>query len=142
MNNRSDRQRRDSLQDGEPMLYFIYKGEPLTKSNNTFFARGHAYIPKKQKEYQEGLADAARTAMNENQPLSDLIRMEVWYYMGSKRRKDLVNLPKTTTDALNKICYDDDSQIHELILHRCIDRINPRVEIAIWRIEDPIWENN
>jgi Holliday junction resolvase RusA-like endonuclease len=133
-----------SLQDTQPMIEFVYRNEPLTKSNNTFFARGHAYIPKKQKEYQNGLAEAAREAIRKvkKEKTNDLVVLEVWYYVGTKRIKDLPNLPKTTTDALNKILYEDDFQIHDMIVHRRIDRKDPRVEVALWKVKDQIWQNN
>ena len=68
--------------------------------------------------------------------------LEVWYYVGSKRRKDLPNLPKTTTDALNQVLYDDDFQIHDMIVHRRIDREDPRIEVALWKVKDKSWESD
>ena len=108
----------------KPIVRFIYKNEPLTKSNQTFVGRGIVYIPKKYKDYEAGLKKAAKAAMKAAKKKADkqLVVMEVWYYVGSKRRKDLPNLPKTTTDALNEVLYEDDFQIHDMIIHRRLDR--------------------
>jgi Holliday junction resolvase RusA-like endonuclease len=143
-NNKENKWWYSSRQKAQPMLYFTYKGEPLTKSNQTFFARRHAYIPKKQQDYQKGLTEVAKKAIKKvkKQKTSNLVMLEVWYYVGSKRRKDLPNLPKTTTDALNQVLYEDDFQIHDMIIHRRIDRENPRIEVAIWKVKDKQWEGD
>lgn len=131
-------------QDKDLVLLFTYRGEPLTKSNNTFFGHGHAFIPKKHRDYEKELKKAVKAAMKKvnKSILTGLTIMEIWYYVGSKRRKDLPNLPKTTTDALNNVCYKDDFQIHDMIIHRRLDRNDPRIEVAIWQTQDPEWEKN
>ena len=130
-------------QKAKPVLRFTYRSEPLTKSNQTFFGRGHAFIPSKVQKYEADLQQAALAAVKKakKQRLKGLIIMEIWYYVGSKRRKDLPNLPKTTTDALNEVVYFDDFQIHDMIMHRRLDRKDPRVEITLWKTIDNEWEN-
>lgn len=59
------------------------------------------------------------------------VKMVVVFYLPDKRRRDLDNLFKTVSDALNKIVYHDDSQIRELHLYRDYDIINPRTEILV-----------
>lgn len=127
-------------QNSKPVIVFTYRGEPITKSNSTFFGKGRAFIPARYKNYEKGLKEAAKVAIKKKKPTSSLVVMEVWYYVGSKRRKDLPNLPKTTTDALNEVLYDDDFQIHDMIIHRRLDRDDPRIEIAIWEIKDKDWK--
>lgn len=128
-------------QTAKPMLLYTYRGEPLTKSNHTFFGKGRAYIPAKHRKYEADLQKAVQAAMKKakKKVTNSLVVMEIWYYVGSKRRKDLPNLPKTTTDALNEVLYEDDFQIHDMILHRRLDRDDPRVEIAIWKVKDKSW---
>ena len=128
----------------KPMLELTYRSEPLTKSNQTFFGRGRAYIPKKVQIYESELREAAMEAVKQakHKRLKGLIIMEIWYYVGTKRRKDLPNLPKTTTDALNEVVYHDDFQIHDMIIHRRLDREDPRVEIKLWMTKDAEWEED
>lgn len=44
---------------------------------------------------------------------------------------DLDNRIKCCLDALNKLCYDDDSQITAIHAYRYDDKKNPRVEVEI-----------
>ncbi len=48
---------------------------------------------------------------------------------------DLDNRVKPILDALQGICYTNDSQVSEIHLTRSIDRANPRVEITIEPME-------
>jgi Holliday junction resolvase RusA-like endonuclease len=131
-------------QSKKPVLRLTYRSEPLTKSNQTFFGRGRAYIPQKVQDYEKELQEAASTAVKKARlkRLKGFIIMEIWYYVGSKRRKDLPNLPKTTTDALNETVYHDDFQIHDMVIHRRLDREDPRVEITLWETRDAEWDEN
>ena len=67
-------------------------------------------------------------------------KIKLIYYYGCKRRKDLLNLPKTTCDALNKAVYEDDSQIHDARVIRRLDRDHPRVHIIVKEMRDKLWE--
>jgi len=122
---------------------FTFKGEPLTKSNNYFF-KGHIFVPTKIRKYEKSLENYAKSVMQKNYPnyglLDRPIHMTIHYYLGTKRRKDIVNLPKTTTDALNEVVYEDDSQIAECHIFRHLDRENPRLEITISEMDDISWQ--
>lgn len=122
---------------------FTFKGEPLTKSNNYFF-KGHIFVPTKIRKYEKSLKDYAKSVMQKTYPnyglLDRSLHMTIHYYLGTKRRKDIVNLPKTTTDALNEAVYEDDSQIAECHIFRHLDRKNPRLEIVISEMDDTLWQ--
>lgn len=122
---------------------FTYKGEPLTKSNAHKFYRGKVRIPKKIKDYEEGLKQYARKVMRrtKRRPTKSLVKVRITYYVGTTRTKDLQNLPKTTLDALNEIVYKDDKQVHELHIKKRLDRNNPRIHIVIQQTQDSNWKN-
>lgn len=46
-------------------------------------------------------------------------------------RPDLINLIAQIADCLKGFCYDDDSQVTEIIGYKFQDKIDPRVEITI-----------
>lgn len=125
-------------------LEFEFLGEPVTKSNETFFnaKQKRVFHKTSTSKYEKELKAAALSYMQESESniLSGLVNITILYYMGSKRRKDLLNLPKTTCDALNEVVYNDDFQIHEAHLYRRLDRKRPRVRIIIEEMSDSEWE--
>jgi len=125
-------------------IELIFFGEPLTKSNAHKFYRGKVYIPKKIKDYESSLKTFAKAVMKKEkrQPTKKLVKIKIVYYYGTKRRKDLLNLPKTTCDALNETVYKDDSQIHQASLKKKLDRDNPRVHIIVEEMRDSSWEQD
>ena len=108
-------------------IKIVYHGEPLTKSNSHYFFRGRVYIPKEKVEYEEGLRQAAAKLLADANigPLAGPVRVNINYFLGSRRTKDLPNLPKTTCDALRGIAYDDDSLITRMSLAKYFDKDRP-----------------
>ena len=124
-------------------ISFTFKGEPLTKSNNAKWWKGRMRIPARIKKYEQALHDYAKKVMQRSKRriTKKLVKVKVIYYLGSKRRKDLQNLPKTTMDALNGAVYKDDSQVHDLHIIKKLDRKNPRIRITIEEMSDAKWES-
>jgi len=120
----------------------VFPGDPRTKSNSHFFSGGRVYIPKEIKAYEAALKDFGFKVMktNKRKPTAKLVRFTATYYYGTKRTKDLLNLPKSSADAMNEVVYKDDFQIHEAHLYRHLDRKNPRVHIIIEEMSDKEWE--
>lgn len=122
---------------------------PLSKGRPRF-ANGHAYTPKRTKEYEEAVQDIARRVISS--PLTDQIRLTVYFYIKipkswSKAKKqqaidgklrptttpDIDNLVKAIMDALNGgIGYNDDKQIVELHAYEWYGE--PRTEIELEEI--------
>jgi Holliday junction resolvase RusA-like endonuclease len=123
---------------------FVFPGEPLTKSNAHKFYRGRVYIPKKIRDYEAALKAFAKKIMKKEKkrPTKKLVKIKIVYYYGTKRRKDLLNLPKTSCDSLNGVVYKDDSQIHQATIRKKLDRKNPRVHIVVEETRDSSWERN
>jgi Holliday junction resolvase RusA-like endonuclease len=120
---------------------FTFEGEPITKSNNTKCYRGRMVTAKKPAQYESDLSWYAKVVMSSKrlEPTKKLVRLTIHYYHQSVKKKDQPNLPKTTADALNRIVYEDDSQIHETHLYRHLDRQKPRVVIKVEEVEDMLW---
>jgi Holliday junction resolvase RusA-like endonuclease len=62
--------------------------------------------------------------------------LNVFLFFGDRRKRDLDNVGKSVLDSLNKLLYDDDSQIDELYLSRQYDIRSPRAVITITRMRD------
>lgn len=59
------------------------------------------------------------------------VKLEIKYYLGNKKKRDLDNLNKLVLDSMTGIVYEDDSQIVELHLYKKYDKGNPGIDIKI-----------
>lgn len=68
-------------------------------------------------------------------PLTRALSLEInfWY---PNRRHDIDNGIKIVLDVLSNLVYEDDKQIDELIVHKKLDKENPRVEIEVYGEEE------
>ena len=108
-------------------------GEPVAQSRPKF-SRGRCYEPANCTKYKEKIRQAARIAMKgktptEN-PLSCVIKFYRKFTRTSRRFGDCDNLYKAVTDAMNKIVYEDDSQIVRCIVEKLTDKVS-RIEVKI-----------
>jgi Holliday junction resolvase RusA-like endonuclease len=58
--------------------------------------------------------------------------VRIFFYRKSRVHRDVDNMAKLVLDALNKLAWNDDSQIDELILWRTDDKENPRAEVLVY----------
>ena len=123
-------------------LKITVPGEPITKANALKFKwdrskrRPTGHIDAKFVAYESAIKEAAETYMQENKlkSFSDgPVKIKIIYYLSSNRKKDLLNLPKTTCDALNDVFYKDDCQIVQAVCEKRFDAVNPRVIIEVSR---------
>lgn len=113
-------------------LHLIIPGQPAPKERPRV-ANGHAFTSSKTRAAEEQitwLAKAARFA-----PLAGPVSFTARFYVGDLRRRDLDNMAKLVTDALNGIAYADDSQIALMNLSRGYDFGNPRTEVVIAQLD-------
>ena len=134
------------------MLMITFKVDciPLPKGRPRFARRGKfvsTYTDKTTLQYEDFIADKAKRAMGSSEPLE--VALEAFFYFSipvpksySKKRreaclsglerpmkKDLDNLIKSVSDAMNKIVYKDDAQI--VVLHATKVFGEPYVEVLI-----------
>ena len=81
-------------------------------------ARGHAYTPQATRDYEAKVKRAALEAGV--QPLVGRIRLSITIHSADRRRRDLDNMIKSISDALNGVAYADDSQIDQLQADRTL----------------------
>lgn len=126
-------------------------GTPVAKGRPKF-GNGHAYTPQRTRNYEADLRYAAQLAMHGSPPIEGALKVEIlaafpvpqsWpkmkqarAYAGTLRptgRPDADNVLKIAGDALNKIVWNDDSQIVLVtIAKRYSDR--PRLRIEVERL--------
>jgi Holliday junction resolvase RusA-like endonuclease len=97
--------------------------------------RGRLLLSKKYRQKKEMACAAAKT-QHKDGPIEGPVRLQGVAYWPDRRRRDLLFFAKALHDALEGVCYVDDSQIAE-VSYRVggIDRDNPRVELAIESIK-------
>jgi Holliday junction resolvase RusA-like endonuclease len=78
-----------------------------------------AYMPKAYQDLKSVIKDAAKAAMAGTAPLANKISAQVEFRrkwkITSRRFGDVDNLMKTVFDSCNKIIFNDDSQIVEVV---------------------------
>ena len=110
-------------------IQFSVEGQPLSKSNNLTFGKGRAFIPAKYKAYEKRIQEAAKTCFT-CEPIVGPVKMTIQLWFKDKRIRDCQNYPKSICDALNGICYNDDSQIVELYVTKLM-RDEPGLDVTI-----------
>lgn len=113
-------------------------GNPITKKNhgNIIMLRGRP-IMLPSKPYQEYERKAKQYIPKLAEPINFPIILKCTYYMGTKRKCDLVNLLQATCDILvkYKVLEDDNYSVISSFDGSRVDydKDNPRVEIEIIR---------
>ena len=110
------------------MIRIEILGDVIPAARPRFSGR-RAYQPKRNVEYREQVAWAARRAMCGAQPMTGEICAAVKVYR--RMFGDLDNFLKAIFDGMNQIVFCDDSQIVRCIVEKYQDRERPRAEIEI-----------
>ena len=113
--------------------------EPLPQPRPRFSRFGGVYFPKTFTEYKAKISKAAVKAMDNKPPMTGEITAKLKFFRkykrNSRRYGDCDNLSKAVLDALNGICYVDDSQIVEVTSVKETDKAKPRIEIELLTAE-------
>ena len=121
------------------MIKFVVDVEPVPQARPRF-SRGRCFEPARCTEYKKQVATAAKVAMCGREPVTCAVKMTVKLYRKyarcSRRYGDFDNHAKSICDALNKICYEDDSQIVRFVVEKFTDKNFPRVEVEISELSD------
>lgn len=123
-------------------------GAPVPKGRPRF-GNGHAFTPKRTRDYEKRVREAGSLAMQGGEPLTGPLALELVAFMPiaaswhwTKRqaardgeiyptsRPDLDNIEKAITDALNGVVYADDSQIVQVTKAKAYGE-NPRVFVRV-----------
>lgn len=137
-------------------LSFVVRGEPVEQGRPKFTtANGYprAYDPKPSAEYKQYIRMVVSEEMGGLPPLSGPLDLVVRVYrhipaswsmkknsmardgvLRPTTKPDLDNYCKAVKDALNSVCWGDDSQVVALTAHKYYSDY-PRVEIEITEVE-------
>lgn len=85
------------------------------------------------KEYREGKEAMAWEIASQwhTEPQRDDVTLNILFYFGDKRKRDIDAYLKILLDAMSEIVYEDDSQVTEMHVFKDYDKDNPRTEIQV-----------
>ena len=136
-------------------IKLIIPGEPVAQGRPRFTKQGHAYDPPKSAHYKQYIIAVAKAAMRGKQPLSGTLGLSVRIYRSipaswPKHKKaaalsgeirptskpDTSNYIKGIEDALNGICWEDDSAIVDYLppFGKWYSA-EPRIEVEVVKID-------
>lgn len=133
-------------------VHIVVPGEVVAKGRPRFSKRGNfvrTYTPKKTKDYEAIVRDAASDAMDYESPFEGALFLSVDVYFpipksytkrdkeaaesGRKKpakKPDIDNLIKTAMDGLNEVVFHDDKQVTHLQACKKYS-YEPRMEITV-----------
>jgi Holliday junction resolvase RusA-like endonuclease len=95
-------------------IVFTVMGKPIAKERPRL-GRGGTYTPKKTKDYESDVRNAAQEAMQGKPPLTGLIQLSMVIWRADGRQADVDNIVKSVMDGMQKGgVYRNDSQVAEL----------------------------
>lgn len=114
---------------------FTVEGEPESKARARWQSKkgGRPYTPKATRESQERIGWLFRQSVGPYRPNStSSYGVIAVFFCESGQRRDVDNMLKLVLDGLNKVAWDDDSQVSE-VSGRVVRRTpDPRTEVLIY----------
>jgi Holliday junction resolvase RusA-like endonuclease len=120
------------------------QGSPVPKQRPRFVrsrdGNGNvfAFTPPKTRAYEKVVQLCAIRSLNDwrvaeklDWPSKNRFSIRIHFFMPDRHIRDLDNCVKSVTDALNKVVFDDDSQIDELYAVRDYDKAEPRTIVVV-----------
>ena len=137
------------------MRHFVLYGTPTGKGRVRVTRTGHAFTPQKTRDYEKAVKLAYLAAVKDEPfpkgtplklslmclypiPTSDSKRKRLEKIKGIIKptvKPDLSNVLKSVEDALNEVCYADDSQITSISVSKWYGE-EPGIEVFI-EVDEP-----
>lgn len=104
--------------------------KPLPVNQKHVFAHGRLILTQKYRETKEAMQWEVRSVWK-GEPLQDDVTLNVMFYYGDSRKRDIDAYLKILLDSMSGIVYEDDAQITELHVFKDIDKSEPRTVIQV-----------
>ncbi len=114
-------------------LSFTLPGDPVAKGRPRMARNGHAFTPERTRMAEKAVTDLVIGMMDGQAPLTGPVAISVVFSCATRRRADGDNLLKLITDAMNKVVFEDDSQIEEFHCRviRGVGKANARTVVDV-----------
>ena len=115
------------------MIRILIEGDAIPAARPRF--NGHAYQPKRNRDYRAKVQTAAYSAMAGREPMTGAVAVCVRLYRKykptTKQFGDVDNHLKAIFDGMNQIIFKDDAQIVSCLVEKHLDKVNPRAEVTV-----------
>lgn len=123
------------------VAYFTVEGEPESKNRARWSSRsgGRPYTPERTRQAEAKIGWLFRQSSGPYQPTADSnFGVFAGFFCETRQRRDVDNMLKLVLDGLNKVAWDDDSQVTEVSgkVHRALPNGSARTEVLIYRTFD------
>lgn len=133
------------------LIVFTIFGEPKGKGRPRFTRNGHVYTPEETKRYEELVALSYRNSAI-GYKFTSPVRVTVWAFQKPPKKSkkvvedmlagrilptkkpDADNVAKIVLDGLNKVAWDDDTQVVEMMVYKRYGE-EPRVSVILEEID-------
>jgi Holliday junction resolvase RusA-like endonuclease len=117
------------------VIAFVVAGDPVPWRRSRSKGRQH-FTDSKARQQAQLIAGAARIAGAT--PLPGPVKLTVIAYRRTRQRCDWDNLGKLVSDALNGVCWLDDSQVDDARVIKAIDPRQPRTEVEVEALSETV----
>lgn len=119
-------------------IEFVIDGEPVGQSRPRMNRKGWLYKADKDKKYEQAVEDAYNNVTDHYMfDGAVYLRIDAYFKIPKKtklrlptKKPDIDNIAKIIMDGLNKVAWNDDTQVITLKVNKCWSN-EPRVEVKI-----------
>lgn len=115
-------------------------GKAQPKQRPRFGYGGRVYTPQATAAFEASIKKRALANRIKGKMIQRPLGVSLTYWQPDRRRADLDNLAKSQLDALNRVCFQDDSYVDVLLVVRAFDPTNPRSELRLWSLRDTAFD--
>lgn len=114
------------------MLISVHWDHCISKNNKvTVWGKGRPALTAAYRNAKESIGLVAKEQANVP-PIDGPVKVVFNVFEPNRRRRDILNYTQVICDGIEGVAYNDDSQIHYVVVKRCgVDRDNPRIEVEI-----------
>lgn len=112
------------------MHKIVLTTKPVPVNQKYSVIRGRMRLSKKYRDTKEAMQWEVRSQVN-FEPITDPVTLNILFYYGDNRKRDIDAYIKVLLDSMSKIVYEDDDQIEEMHVFKLKDLDNPRTVIQI-----------
>ena len=112
-------------------LSFTLNTTPVPVNSLYSIHHGRKLLTKRGREKKEEIAFELRTKFKGSITSEEVPLIELGFFFGDNRRRDVDGPIKFIMDAFSGVVYEDDSQLKSIRATKHIDKTNPRIEVTI-----------
>lgn len=110
---------------------FVCFGNPQPKQRARSGKGNRHYTPAETVRYERAVKSIAQLRISPSWRKDGEYKLHVDAYFANHRARDIDNVIKACSDALNTVAYDDDNQVTQVSGAKFVDAANPRTEITV-----------